>query len=248
MLGRLILSSILFFTLAPARADEASALEVPALIECDFEPAPVVTFDSGDEFIRMLPEEAAAELLSQGRYYAPSRTLPARFCPGLVQALVIFDAPRSQVLELLSQTQHQSEYLHHADEMRPVLSSEEESIVHYELKILFTRLRYRIHYRFKREESRIWWQLDSEYDNDLKDARGYWELHPLAAADPGSSSEVASDVELREGERTLALYGTRVDVGAALPQRMQDALTRKKMKQSIRETRDWINAQEGPQP
>ena len=243
MLVRLILSWILFCALVPARADEA-----PDLVECDFGPAPVEALASGEELIRMLPEEAAAELFSQGRYYAPSGVLPARFCPGLIQALVVFDAPRSRVMELLSATQHQSEYLHHADVMHPVLRSEEESIVHYELKILFTRLRYRIHYRFKREESRIWWQLDSEYDNDLKDARGYWKLHPLAAADPGSSSEVASDVELREGERTLALYGTRVDVGAALPRRMQDALTRKKMKQSIRDTRDWIKAQEAAQP
>jgi hypothetical protein len=243
MLGRLILSWILFCTLAPARVDGASDR-----IECDFEPAPTVTFADGAEFVRMLPEEASAELVSQGRYYAPSEMLPARFCPGLVQALVIFDAPPSRVLELLSQTQHQSEYLHHADVMRPVLRSEEESIVHYELKILFTRLRYRIHYRVQPGESRIWWQLDSEYDNDLESARGYWELHPLAAADPGSSVAAGGDVELRESERTLALYGTRVDVGAALPQRMQDALTRKKMKQSIRETRDWINAQEAAQP
>ena len=239
MLSRLIFGWIIFCTLAPARADET-----PTELECEFGPAPIETFESGRDLILMLPEEATAELLSEGRYYAPPGMLPAPFCPGLIQALVIFDLPRSRVMRLLSETQHQSEYLHHADEMHPVLRSEEESIVHYELKILFTRVRYRLHYRFLPAESRIWWQLNSEYDNDLEAVRGYWNFYSLETTDPGSAEEVGGG-ESGEGARTLAIYGTRVNVGTALPQRMQDSITRKKMKQSIQETREWINAQQG---
>jgi hypothetical protein len=234
MLVRFILTWAVISTLTPAWSEER-----PVHVECDFDSVPEESFDTADELIRTVPEEVAAELFSEGRYYVQPGMLPDPMCPGILQALVIFEAPVSRVMELLSATQHQGEYLHHSDEMHPVLLSDEESIMHYELKILFTRLRYRLHYRFRPAVSRIWWQLDTEYDNDLEDVRGYWEFFSFAALD--------IDPDKAKG-RTLAVYGTRVDVGAALPQRMQDALTRKKMRQSIRETRDWVNAQEAEQP
>ncbi|MEN8161643.1 MAG: hypothetical protein ABFS41_16355, partial [Myxococcota bacterium] len=53
---------------------------------------------------------------------------------------------------------------------------------------------------------------------------GYWELHEL------------------EGGRTLARFGTRVNVSAAVPGFLQNGITRKNVPESLDNTRQWIDS------
>jgi hypothetical protein len=68
------------------------------------------------------------------------------------------------------------------------------------------------------------WGLDPEYENDLARLEGFWELYELDEA------------------RTLARFGTAVQVGPALPGFVQDLVTRKKLPASIDQTRQWVDS------
>jgi hypothetical protein len=136
-----------------------------------------------------------------------------------------FDVARPEVIGLLEQTHRQGEYLRNVHRIHSVMRAEGESIVQHDLKILFKKLSYQLHYYSDRDEERITWALESSFDNDLREVRGYWEFLAL------------------EGDRTLAIYGTLIDIGPILPKRMQAALTRKSLRRSIRDTYDWVQTQ-----
>ena len=63
--------------------------------------------------------------------------------------------------------------------------------------ILFTKLTYRVRNRWSKEEWRIHWNLDTDFENEIRELRGYWQLYEL------------------DSKRTLAVYGSDVDIGRA---------------------------------
>ena len=74
------------------------------------------------------------------------------------------------------------------------------------------------------EKRHIRWQLDSGFDNDVDRIEGFWELY-----------------ELDEG-RTLARFGTVVDVGPVLPGFVQGWITQRNLPKSIEHCRKWVDS------
>jgi len=179
----------------------------------------------GEHLIASLPTEYANELRSQGQIFPPDEAIPQLACPGMVHVIVILDASPEDAMRLLAQTHRQAEYLRNLHQVQELMRSEAESVVQHDLKILFKKLSYQLHYHSDPERHRIWWGLEPSFENDLRDVRGYWEFLPL---DDG---------------RTLALYGSVVDVGPVVPRRMQSALTRKSLDESMREIQKWVRNQ-----
>lgn len=195
------------------------------LEECRFEQRPLNLERDGKVVIQALSTELAGDLLSRGYAFPPKGIIPGISCPGLVLAILIFNVPRVEVIGLLEQTHRQGEYLRNVHRVHSVMRAEGESIVQYDLKILFTKLSYQLHYYSDRDQERITWALESNFDNDLREVRGYWEFLSF------------------EDDRTLAIYGTIIDIGPMLPKRTQAALTRKSLRQSISDIYDWVQTQ-----
>lgn len=147
-------------------------------------------------------------------------------CADLTPALAVFDHAPETVFALLLQTERQAEFLPQVSDLRAVSRPPGPHVDRHEVSILFKRIVYHVEQDSSRAERRIWWQLSPAHENDIRALEGFWELHPL------------------DGGRTLGVYGTRVDVGPVLPQRVQARLTRNNLQDAIRALRAWVDDQD----
>lgn len=143
---------------------------------------------------------------------------------GLMLALVIFEQPIDATYQYLSQTARQIEYRPEVTSIETVAWKEEGPVDVCRLRVLFRRYEYSLRYRLEPDARRIRWELDPDYDNDLRQVRGSWELYEL------------------DDHRTLARFGTSVDVGPAVPGFLQDWITRKNVPDSMDRARRWVDS------
>jgi hypothetical protein len=141
-----------------------------------------------------------------------------------VRGYVLFEAPRPEVMRLLSQSARQQEYRPELRRLRTIRRTEGESIDEHRMVILFVKITYRLRQRVDFEAHRIAWDLDPEFDTPIRAIEGSWELYEMA--DGG----------------TLGSFATRVDVGPALPAFLQEYATRKSVPRTLERTRRWVDS------
>lgn len=147
---------------------------------------------------------------------------------GFVRGLVIFERPLETVMTLLTDYPRQNEYQADLVGFEVVAPLEEGGVIaEHRIRILFRNLEYRVMHRHDHETQRIYWSLDPNFDNDLVAMDGYWELHRL---DP---------------ERTLGVFGTRVDPGGAVPKGFARRVSRLKVPENMEKMRVWVNREGG---
>lgn len=142
----------------------------------------------------------------------------------MVRALVVFQQPRERALRLLSQTARQPEYRPELERVETVKRGDGTAVDEHQMKIMFMQIDYHVRTKYDYERSRISWEIDPSYQNDLQDLEGYWELYEL------------------DEKRTLARFGTRVNVGPALPVWIQDYATRKNVPETMERMRRWVDS------
>jgi hypothetical protein len=144
--------------------------------------------------------------------------------PGVVQGLVLFSQPYTQVWELLNQTARQREYRPEVTQIETLERFPDGVVDEHRIRILFMRLTYHLRYRFEPAAWHIEWALDPRFENGVEQIAGTWDLMDM------------------KGDRTLGKFGTTVRVGAALPRALQDAVTRKKVPETLENVRQWVDA------
>jgi hypothetical protein len=92
------------------------------------------------------------------------------------------------------------------------------------LRIAFLSVGYRLNDRLDPATQTLTFELDPSFESQLEHVSGYWELHALA------------------GDRTVARFGTRVNVSAAVPGFLQNGITRKNVPETLDNTRQWIDS------
>jgi hypothetical protein len=176
---------------------------------------------SAQALLEAQPSERREELLEERLVLLPSDGLPE----GQVEALVLFTQPAERVWELLVARERQREYRPELTALSIVESGEDGVVVEEQhLKIAFLTVAYRLRDRFDGDTHTMTWQLDPDFESTLQHVSGYWELHPL---DDG---------------RTLARFGTKVSVSAAVPGFLQNGITRKNVPESLENTRQWVDS------
>ena len=143
---------------------------------------------------------------------------------GLVEALVLFSVPPDQVWDLLIQRERQSEYRPELKQIEVIERDPDGLLEEQHLRIAFLSVSYRLKNKFQPEQRTFTFEIDPSYESMIQHVSGYWELHPL------------------EGGRTLARFGTRVNVSAAVPGFLQNGITRKNVPESLENTRRWIDS------
>ena len=176
-----------------------------------------------------------------GPFFAPQPALLARVendhvvmldsttAPGddrvkVAEALVLFEQPLATVVQLLAATSRQSEYRPELKKLQIVKTTEQGNVAEYQLRVLLTSLRYRVQTQWDFAQGRIWWSLDPSFANEMKTLDGLWELRAL------------------DERRTLGHMSIRIDLGPALPARLQDYATRKKLPESMAQLRRWVDS------
>jgi ribosome-associated toxin RatA of RatAB toxin-antitoxin module len=166
------------------------------------------------------PAEIVAELLEERLVLMRNEGGDA----GLVEALVLFSIPPDQVWELLVQRERQSEYRPELTGIELIERNESRVLEEQHLRIAFISLSYRLENRFEPETRTFTFEIDTSYESIIQHVSGYWELHGL------------------DGGRTLARFGTRVNVSSAVPGFLQNGITRKNVPQSLENTRQWVDS------
>jgi len=190
-----------------------------------FAPRPGVARPNADDPLTALPRELRARLLDRGWLILQEVDREkAGLSGGYILAYVLFQRPRDEVYGLLTQTQRQVEFRSELRSVERIRELPDGVVDEHRIKVMLFKVVYRLRYRLQPEASRISWELDPSFDNDLDRAEGFWELDAL------------DDV------RTLARFGTAVDVGAALPNAIQDMVTRSKVPKTIQACREWVDS------
>lgn len=150
--------------------------------------------------------------------------LEAREDDGSVEGLVLFNLPVEETWQLLAQGERQREYRDDLESLETVATHESGTIDEHRLRIMFIRIAYRLRYDLDETHRSIRWALDPEFDNGLEEVSGSWRLFGLASG------------------RTLGQFATRVRLGGALPSRLQDSVTRKRVPETLRRCRLWVDS------
>ena len=140
------------------------------------------------------------------------------------RALVIFEAPPDQVMQMLSQSARQAEFRPELREVRALGGHAGRSIEQHRLRIAFINVVYRVRTHVDFQQYRISWELDSRHVNDLERVEGSWEITGMT------------------GGGSLGRFASIVDVGVALPDFLEDRLTAKLMPSFIENMRRWVDS------
>lgn len=144
--------------------------------------------------------------------------------PRQVRALVLFAKPRSRVIQLLLQTARQIEYRPELEKVETVERFPNGEVDLQEMRIMLVRVSYWLRYQWDVPAGRISWGLDPRFPNGVRATDGSWELEEVDAG------------------HTLGRFGTRVDVGPALPALLEEFATRNNLPQTLDRCRRWVDS------
>jgi hypothetical protein len=178
---------------------------------------------NAEEILAVLPLEMTARL-EEKRVMLLQEFLEHEAYDGMIHALVLFERPRNEVIRFLIQSPRQVEFRPELRKAELVEEFEGGQVMDYEIRMMFMRVQYRARHGWDFEKGHVWWSLDPEFDNDLSTLEGRWEVFELGP------------------ERALARFGTRIDVGPALPGFLQQYATRTKLPESMHNVRRWIDS------
>jgi hypothetical protein len=170
------------------------------------------------------PYELVQRLLADKVVLLPGAQQRGASGPAHARALVLFEKPRSRVIDLLVQTDRQREYRPDLAKLETVERIADGAVMAQEMRIMLTPIRFWLRYQWDVPAGRISWALDPRFPNDVRFVEGFWELHEVDA------------------EHTVAHTGTQVDVGKALPAFLQDAATRNNLRDTLDRCRRWIDS------
>ncbi len=125
-----------------------------------------------------------------------------------IRAAMIFDQPIDKAWALFRATETQHRYLPDLSSCELVKRTETEDLVDFHVKISMFSIDYRVNHHYDDENRHLWWRLDPDFDNDMKRVDGFWKLYKL------------------DENRTLARYGTRVEITSLVPDFLMERLTR----------------------
>jgi len=179
---------------------------------------------SADELLGAQPGEIVQRLHEEKLVMMQEVREAGSLSGGLLVALVLFEQPAEVAYRHLSQTARQVEYRPEVTAIETVAVHEAGPVDVHHIRVLFRRFQYRLKYSLDAEARQIRWDLDADFDNDLRHVSGFWELYPMGE------------------QRTLARFGTSIDVGPAVPAFLQDWITRKNIPGSMERARRWVDS------
>jgi hypothetical protein len=115
-----------------------------------------------------------------------------------IEAAFLLDEQPAEVWELLYRTEDHYLYLSETESSRALQKSQTRDLIEYRVKVLMIGTTFRLIHQYDWKALYMHWDLDPDFDNGLKEFRGFWRLYSY------------------EGGRTLARYGNKVSL-AGIP-------------------------------
>jgi hypothetical protein len=230
-LAILITGLILTATTATAESPAVASRERPAKpIEITRYASPVSAAGivdgkpEGVAFLSTLSPELQAKLKTDKKVLLGEPDSSKGSYGGLIKAVVLFNQSKPRVFELITQPSRQVTYLPRLTKSDTIWRSPFGELMDFNVKVLFVSMSFQTQHWYFPEYSRVEWLLNPEFDNDIAQQIGFWQLY--AAGD----------------NYTVAEYGTLVDTGIAIPQRIQESLARRDIPKALDHFQIYINS------
>jgi hypothetical protein len=178
------------------------------------DPAPVLT---GQRALEALSPAERSRLLAE-------RVLmlePGRRSGMTLGAFMIVDRPARDTFDRLARPSEQRCYLPEVKKSTSIHRTAGDELVEFEVDKVFT-VRYRVLHHFWPERLTIDWALDPNFDNGVRELRGYFQVLPIS---PGKS---------------LVEYGTAVDASRLLPAFLQRRFMRRDVPAALRRLVEFL--------
>lgn len=141
-----------------------------------------------------------------------------------IQAALLFNQPLETTYKLFKQTERQDRYLPDLKSCKLVSRDQKGDRVDFHIELFGVSIDYRIHHVYDDANYTLTWGLDPNYDNDMKRVDGFWRLYQYDA------------------KRTLARYGTNVEVSSLIPDAIMARLTRTNLPANMEAVKKYIDS------
>jgi hypothetical protein len=142
---------------------------------------------------------------------------------GVITAYVIVKQPKQRVWELLQNPEKQYLYLPRLSETKIIQRDPTYLNAYFKTKIPLFSVESQIEHKWYPEVSRLCWGLDPNYDNDLKQQDGYYNIYDL------------------DGQTTLIEMGTLLEASALVPSFVQDYLTKTDLPEAMAAVKKYMD-------
>lgn len=143
---------------------------------------------------------------------------------GIINAYVITKQPKQKVWALLKQPAKQHLYLPRLEKAKTVSKSENRELGWFQVKVSFVTIENQVDHRWWPEVSRMAWGLHHEYDNDLIQQDGYYNLYAI------------------DENTTLMELGTALETSALVPGFVQEYLTKKDLPEVMAAVKKYMDS------
>jgi hypothetical protein len=110
----------------------------------------------------------------------------------LIEAAFLLDKPPAEVWKLLYRTEDHYLYLRETESSKALYKSMSRDLIEFRVRVFMVGTSFWLAHQYDWSALYMHWDLAPEFDNGLKEFKGFWRLYPY------------------EGGRTLARYGNRV--------------------------------------
>lgn len=199
-----LLAAALPFSAAHAGGKPSKMLEY---VKPEFSlPITVSAGEAAHVLAKMKPEERAK--LEKTGTVVSSKLSSGGDIKGVINAYVIANQPKMRVWELLHEPSKQYTYLPRLEKAKTISKGENQELGWFQVKVSFVTIENQVDHRWWPEISRMAWGLHPEYDNDLRQQDGYYNLYAI------------------DENTTLMELGTALETSALVPGFVQEYLTK----------------------
>lgn len=182
-----------------------------------------VSAGEGAQVLAALKPEERAKLEKTG--VVVSNTLSSGSdIKGVITAYVIVKQPKARVWELIRNPAHQHTFLPRLDKAKTIKKEENRELAWFQVGVSFVTLENQIDHRWWPEVSRMAWGLDPNYDNDLRQQDGYYNLYAI------------------DDKTTLMEFGTLLETSALVPKFVQDYLTKTDLPEAMAAVKKYMDS------
>lgn len=204
----------------------ASAADGPVFVRPPYSvPLTSSTLGEGNKVLDRLSVAERQVLQSDGVLVSAKRgDESAQELRGVIRAYLVVKQPREKAFALLIEPSKQHQYLPRLASSKAISRTERGEKTEFLVKIALFSIRSRVIHQWWPEASRVAWNLDPEFKNDLRKQVGYYNVYSL------------------DEHTSLLEFGTVLETSALVPDTVQDYLTRRDLPESLMNVKKYVDS------
>ncbi len=142
----------------------------------------------------------------------------------MIVTAIIMNQDIDTVWNLLTQPWRQEEYQRGLETSKLVEKWDGGNRVDFQVKVMTVEIKYRMIHTNEKEKYFIHWRLDPDYDNEMKEAMGFFRLYWI------------------DENHTLVRYGTVAESKFLIPPKIQTFILKQSIPDAFNAVKEWVDS------